>query len=152
MLRWSVAILNHIYFLMWSIFFGKAEQNQIDLKKHYGDDVPVGEDSYEEHLWYKVNTKYETSKLELSWINLGMRSHSHYDFSCLNQTAGIKQKYASNNKTSHYQFYNKKRQFLEERVVQGRESLTLSFQTKFSESSPSSKLGHRPLTEGPQAC
>ena len=28
---------------------------------------------------YKVNTKYERSKLELSWINLGMRSHSHYE-------------------------------------------------------------------------
>ena len=50
------------------------------INKHCGDDVPEGEDSYEEHLWYKVNTKYETSKLELSWINLGMRSHSNYKF------------------------------------------------------------------------
>ena len=41
--------------------------------------------------WYKVNSKYETSKLELSWINLGMRTHSHYDFYNLSQAAGIKQ-------------------------------------------------------------
>ena len=38
---------------------------------------------------YKVNSKYETSKLELSWINLGIRTHSHYHFYIQDQTAGI---------------------------------------------------------------
>ena len=50
------------------------------------------EGTHMRNTFYKVNSKYETSKLELSWINLGMRSRSHYDFSKLKQAAEIKQK------------------------------------------------------------